>query len=257
MVYVHDGPDFTSTLKEIVLTLPTDQQLQHADLHISIDYESMLFQLVSGNINHLTWHTFSGPLAGNPSDDDPWNSTYDNVSPPTYDLPTDLLSATPPFPHFDAASSTSLLSTTSWRDVALGTHTLNRNIFALLHFTGPKYLRSEWFSRMWYFPHLEKMMHLAVAAEPAAYTASTGGREWWPFEPAAAIQKMRGVHKPSSPSTPLSRGREIGVYDDRGTFLPWPALCGTHEAVVFGSKTRAFGELRPGTDEFGTLPNGG
>lgn len=257
MVYVHEGPDFTSTLKEVVLTVPTNQQLQHADLHISIDYESTLFQLVSGNTNHLTWHTFSSAQSSrseNLAVDESPNLTYDNINPPTYDLPVDLLLATPPFPHTDAASYMSLPNTTSWRNVTLGTHTLNRNIFPLLHFTGPKYLRSAWFSRMWYFPHLEKMMHHAAAAEPAAYTVTTDGREWWPFDPEATSREMPEAQRPSSP---LSKGMESGAYDERAAFLSWHALCGIHEAVVFGSKTRAFGELRPGTDQFGTLPNGG
>lgn len=267
-VYVHTDVYGNGKYINVTYDMPQPAQLPQHDFHMTVDYEGALFQPVSGNILYIDWITYSSPAvslaATSPSA--VLTATTQDIS---FDLPADILASAPPFPSppdstndaTDATTTTPdtlpinltpLPTDTTWRDLPLGTHTLNRRVFPLIHYTGPKALREAWWTHMWFFPHLESLIRAAARAPAAPYLITPhDGREWWPYRPVGRPWPHEVAQEGDAAA---GKNKAPGSFDDHGLFLPWDWTCKAYEGIVFGHQAIA---ARPGSDIFGTLPNGG
>ncbi|CAL3966825.1 unnamed protein product [Diplocarpon coronariae] len=206
---------------------------QTTELHMGIDHESLLWQVMGFFRPYLTWTTYSGSPSPLRLPSSKTQQTY--LSHPAYldrSLPADLAAARPPFSAAlelrargkTGASTTAMDLPTelSWADVKLGSNALTGHIFPLLHHTGPKWFRDEWWPRMWYYPYAEALLTAAASLEQAPIFPAgevVGGRTWWPATPGVQMSVLRGV--------------KGGAVSDRGVWLGWEGLCGMHEKQIY------------------------
>lgn len=130
---------------EVELQLPKIQPDQITEYHITIDYESQLFQPISYYLSYLGWDISDGTLLN--ASQAP--RTHACGSACNVDLPEDILSSPPPFrsighvnsSHKAAPPGSPLPHHLSWRDIPLGTNIITNQRFTLIHFTPPKEYR--------------------------------------------------------------------------------------------------------------------
>lgn len=205
--------------KETKLVIPKLDKEKSNELHITLDYESKIFQTMSFQYDYFAWMLYDRSNTGvlGPErllDDAPFNLAEDIEQSPT------------PFAAFDQVDEDLLLkadvpSNSSWRSFALGTNTLTQSVFPILHYTGPKLYREWWWPRLWYYPYIEDLLEAVVSqAGGEAYGTTSDGRDWWPYVPQGA-------------------GGGNGAFSDEGVFLQWKELCKVHEPLIFkGNRDR-------------------
>lgn len=209
---------------EVELQLPEIKPDQTTEYHITIDYESQLFQPMSYYLSYLGWDISDGSSLNTsqvPSD-------YTSGNAYEFDLPEDILSSPPPFlsiAHVNSSQEaghpeSELLSGLSWRDISLGANIITKQRFALIHFTAPKEYRDMWWTRMWYYPYGEAIMEGALLVDNAPYLTTPDGRTWW---------KYRGEDFDDI----VPAARVGGGWDDRNGWHSWRKLCSVHEGAVF------------------------
>ncbi|KAG8624916.1 hypothetical protein KVT40_006667 [Elsinoe batatas] len=190
-------------------------ELATTDFGVGIDYLSSLFQTVAFNKDWLVWTTiprnrpdkFPHPIAR-------LEAYY------SYALPADILAS--PFP-MSLLSPNHSTSITGWDDVDLCINTVTREIPVLVHFTGEKHLRTDWWDRMWYYERAKELRLAAVAGTHEygrLYADAIGGKVWFGAEP--------------EDSGRVSGRGQGGAWSDTGGWFPWNALCRGHEGVLYG-----------------------
>jgi len=206
--------------KDTKLNIPKLAKKKSNEYHITLDYESAIFQTMSFQYDYFAWMLYSQSNTGILGPE----RLLDEAP---FDLAEDILQSPSPFAAFDnvdeeTVAKANVPSNSSWRSFALGTNTLTENVFPMLHYTGPKLYREWWWPRLWYYPYIEDMLKATASAEKEMYGTTTDGRDWWPYA--------------------LAHGGDVsgnGAFSDQGTFLSWQSLCKAHEALIFqGNRDR-------------------
>ncbi|KAB8337305.1 hypothetical protein FH972_021606 [Carpinus fangiana] len=222
-----DGWGGEGHMEWIKLNEPYVVPENRTEYHVTIDYESKLFQTVAYYNNFLTWTQYDGDHSKDSAAQRFLHSggALDEINPA---LPDDILSATPPFqiPGLDSTrdlneSVPAPPSHLKWSDLSLGMNIASQHIFAAIHFTPPKYWRDVWWNRMWFAPYAETIIRNAKPTFDEPYLTTRDGREWWPYV------------RDDSEDLPLGKARAGGGYADKGNWLGWDLLCGKHEDAVF------------------------
>jgi hypothetical protein len=196
---------------------------QQTEFHVSIDYESALFQTKAG------YEPFFGPLQFNGANNTASQSTdyleqgedfepYDIQMPPTVAKYMSRL-------YDDVADAHPGTDSTSWlKSVKLGTNFVTQHIYALWHSTGPKEPIDIEYTKFWFFPLLRPLIKASIKSSQKGdliWSEPIDGRLWAPkmwFPNSTALKDPYG-----------------GVWTDVNTtsFLPWADLCGQHEKILF------------------------
>jgi len=239
---------FDGHYEDIKLDVPVLDVQQDYEYHITIDYESTLFQTNSYYWRYLGWQKYSSPDDAERIESAKLSRSI--ASPknipgksPITSISTDKRRTLPP----DLARSTSpgLLSrlgtpslTLKWGDVSLGTNIATGQIFCLVHITPPKAYLEFWWKRMWYYNYGEAIIK-GSATSPGSnhdsdselpFVASTlaiteDGRRWYAYE-AESTEEIVAQH------------RIGGGFGDRGGFYSWTRLCKAHEGAVFPARRK-------------------
>ncbi len=203
---------------------PVYQPEQKVEYHIGLDYESTLFLGAAFQDHFIAWFGF-GQHVEQPKD----LNALDIMRPFPSELPPDLESAPQPYAAVTKKSVAIIandgIKPESWHNVSLATHILTHEVPALIHFTGYKPYRDEWWDRMWYFADADLLLRAGVAAtkkpKPKPITVTRDGREWW-----NAV--------PPDPSKWHS-GERGGAWSYAGEWLPWEDICGGFDDEVLGT----------------------
>lgn len=219
-----DGWNGEGHMEWVQLLEPSLNHGQRTEYHVTIDYESQLFQTVAYYNHFLSWKLFdveSGQAH---------NSSEAAGEDAATLLPLDILSAPQPFalqgnrePALLNDNSPAPPSNLSWQDLALGFNTASKHIFAAIHFTPPKHYRDLWWNRMWFAPYAETIIRNARITHSKPYLTTRDGREWWPY---LSWDEANHTHS-------HAESRAGGGYSDKGQWLGWTELCGQHEDGVF------------------------
>jgi hypothetical protein len=183
---------------------PAPEDRKEAEQHMGIDYESRMFQTVALFYDILQWATFDKPQAF---------VSKDKLHQFSLKLPKDVEQSRAPYHALSRWSWANVwLKRKSWKDVPLGINTVTRNMFPIIHFTGLKKYRDEWWNRMWFFPHAEKLLK----AKPNRGVITTiEGVNWVPYLPYG------------------KQSAREDVWADQGELLKWDGLCGEHETSLY------------------------
>ena len=221
---------------------PTLVPGNRTEYFFGLDYEGILFQTMAFYREWLAWETFNGVLPQTISSiwkpkhqqqlmirRDPWELKI---------LPEDVALARGPFSASTSSNSIdepgaqptnhnnlvvdSILPTNlTWHNLSLGANSASRQIFPLLHFTGPKEFRRKWWGRLWFLPWAEELLKASVKAEKAPLgDRPLGGKMWWAGE--------------TGKENATDFGEKGGAWADSGEFLQWDMLCKSHEDVIYG-----------------------
>ncbi|KAK0122429.1 hypothetical protein ONS95_010665 [Cadophora gregata] len=209
------------------LRWPKIAEDQEPELHIGLDYQGLMWQVLGFFRPSVTWMTFDGePTHARSSSTRKTSFVRDPYLDRT--LPEDLATSRPPFAavleqlesHGKSGKATDLPTDLTWRDLKLGINAISNNIFPMLHYTGPKWFRDDWWPRMWYYPYAEPLLKAAVSLDRAPISKQAiGGRMWWPAEMGITTGK-KGDEKG-------------GAMSDKGTWLPWKDMCGAYEKLLW------------------------
>lgn len=216
------GFDETVTIK-----LPILEPGQTTEYHITLDYESALFQTSAYYHQYLGWrkHNFADGI----------EQKTMGKGESTNGFPADILSSPSPFPDGwpgDEQSQSRSKAAVSWRDLPLGVNAASGRIFALMHYTPPKELRDVWYPRHWFFPYGESIMRRALGAAISSssdsagtysnttYITTIGDRDWH-------------AYKPQEPKSATPGLRVGGGFTETGAYQSWVSLCSKHEQSVF------------------------
>lgn len=213
------------------LIRPVFEKDQKTELHMGIDHEGLLWQVLGFFRPSVTWMTFSGSptLPQTPKDGRQTYFVRDEYL--DRSLPSDLATARPPFSAVleqlrtrgKTSTSTDLPTDLTWADLKLGINAISNNIFPMLHYTGPKWFRDDWWPRMWYYPYAEALLKAAVSLErQPIHEKAIGGKVWWP----AVVDVSEGVRG----------GDKGGAVSDGGLWLNWGELCAVHEELIYTGK---------------------
>ncbi|KAH6725037.1 hypothetical protein BKA61DRAFT_42183 [Leptodontidium sp. MPI-SDFR-AT-0119] len=208
---------------------PKIEEDQEPELHIGLDYEGLLWQVLGFFRPSVTWMTFNGePTPSRPRSKGRKQSfVRDSYLDRT--LPDDLAAARPPFAAVleqlesrgKTGKATDLPTDLTWRDLQLGINSISKNIFPMLHYTGPKWYRDDWWPRMWYYPYAEPLLKAAASLDRAPISKDAiGGKIWWPAELGNNTTGKKGDEKG-------------GAISDKGTWLTWNEMCAPHEQLLW------------------------
>ena len=190
--------------------IPDLESTTATDFHIGLDYESRMFQTCAFYENYLDWKTFN--------ESETWFDT-ERVPKRKMHWPRDVAKSPKPFA---AIKDDKKLSSTSWKDIALGVNGAAGHIFPVLHFTGNKVLRDEWWPRMWYFKHAEQL--LRAASQTKQYQIGSG-----------PIEKVKWQKDVPYAGHGMDREAGTGAWIDEGDggHKEWDELCGNYEPIMF------------------------
>ncbi len=204
---------------------PGAQLVEDSELHIGIDYKSLMFQTLAFYKQYLT---FMRPV-------DSWKparqlSRNSSIVTNQYaiELPDDIQKSRPPFEVLQQADH-GLDALPSWSQVELLYNTVTRTIPVVIHFTGTgeKKLREHWWQRM----HFQKQaralreatglsLNEPLSSEPIA------GRTFYKAEPAR--------------SGDVASRRGTGAWTDDGRWLEWSVLCESCEDKLYAAGNETF-----------------
>ena len=176
--------------ENISLFVPQLEEARNYEYHITLDYESRMFQTVAYYWKYLGWLSHDAiSLHG-------VRIPEMTINHRSSSLPDDILRSTSPFGSINQSMdpkrtyqdpsripvSTSQripVQPLSWRDVLLGTNTVTGQVFPILHFTPPKSLLETWWTRLWFFPYGEAILKSLPAYSIDRVLATTSnGRVW-------------------------------------------------------------------------------
>lgn len=216
-----DGPDDKK--------LPTETK--ETEYHISIDYESLLFQTKAGYEPFFGYLQFNQSGVNAVMDQDFTEGKDPNFEPYGIQMPPNVVAAMTRL--FDDISHTipGVRSSDWLRDIRLGTNFVTKHIYALWHCTASKEWIALEFPNLWFFPHAKPLMKAAIKAsqeEKLLTTAIIDGRRW--------------ATKLAYPAPADIKHELGGSWSDENegelTFVGWEKMCAEHEKIMFlGGKT--------------------
>ncbi|KAL9056092.1 MAG: hypothetical protein Q9162_003155 [Coniocarpon cinnabarinum] len=181
---------------------------QSVEFHVTLDYESELFQTVAFYDPFIDW-THAGSMTATGSHPKHGQG-----------LPRDIAAANSPFAHVSrnhVPGKTPLPPSLSWSDMLLGRNIATDKVWGLIHFTPPKHWIDRWWFRMWYAEYGKEITENAgVLKANQRYTKTRDGRSWYPFVPVNASDISLG-----------------GGVADSGRPMDWDGLCKRFERNVF------------------------
>ncbi|KAH7321364.1 hypothetical protein B0I35DRAFT_450703 [Stachybotrys elegans] len=216
---VHGGPQD----REVPLVREDDQETEY---HISIDYESALFQTKAGYEPFFGYMQYNQTGLKAKMDVDMFKAgdefkPYDIEMPKTVSKVMAKLYDAIPEAH-PGSDSKDWLSV-----VSLGTNYVTKHIYALWHCTGPKEWIDKQFPTLWFYPFVRPLLKAAVKASQEGEFISEeliDGRQWVP--------------KTWFPSAEDLDSEYGGAWSDKNgtSFVPWADLCAKNEHILFGGE---------------------
>merc|ERR1711881_671012 len=192
--------------------IPDMESTPSTDFHIGLDYESRMFQTCAFYENYLNWTAFNTT--------ETWFES-DRLEKRRLHWPRDIEKSPKPF---TAVKGDKKLGKIGWKDMLLGVNGAAGHIFPVLHFTGNKVLRDEWWPRMWYFPYAEKL--LRGAGKMKQYQIGQG-----------PIEKVKWLKDVPYANHGTDREVGTGAWIDKGEggHMEWDELCGEYEPIIFNA----------------------
>lgn len=204
---------------DVYATLPDLTDGRRTEYHITLDYETQIFQTSAAYTEYLTWMSFnhSTPALSQSTS----QRRMDQIV-----LPNDIENSPPPFAAIE--KETGLPVHHGWADMMLGMNGVTQTIFPIFHMTGVKGYRDRWWPRMWFHSHGKDLLDAARSASPYAedpqLVAKVNGVKW----------KSATVYgTPKNASAGGSETRRGGAWSDQGAYMSWDDLCSAHEQKLY------------------------
>ncbi|KAL9128639.1 MAG: hypothetical protein Q9217_002735 [Psora testacea] len=159
------------------------------ELHVSLDYNSAIFQTIGYYDPYLTWLRFDGSIqAGRPKDSPiPKRDAFG--------LAEDVKAARPPLAalapleprkkeHLDDINKALFkhaenIRLKQWPEMPLLTNIITKHVPPLLHFMMEKDYRTRWWDRMWYTPFAKDLFRASITAmNVPIFKEPLNGRMW-------------------------------------------------------------------------------
>lgn len=213
-----DPPEGGPENKEI----PTKRyENQTTEYHVSLDYESAMFQTRAGYEPFFGYLPFStSGLNANMNID--MFEQGDNFVPYDIPMPANVYSALDKL-YDSIPEKHNGVPTNDWiRTIKLGVNYVTKHIFPLFHCTGPKHFLEAELPKMWWFPYAKSLVKATAKAykeEELITSHHVDGRKW-----------------ASKNLYPADMEDELGgawVDYDGATFVGWDKLCGAYEKHLF------------------------
>lgn len=193
--------------------LPMIPQDSRTEFHVTLDYESDVFQTSAYYTEYLTWMSFnhSTPSA------EKVGGNLKRID--QFVLMDDVLRSSPRFPTENVGGH--MPTAKGWQDMMLGTNVITQQVFPVLHMTNEKRFRELWWPRMWFHPHARALL------ESAERKSALGS---------GIIAKVDGVSHVISAKDKVGQegqGNSPGVWTERSEFLYWENVCGAYQGELF------------------------
>ncbi|KAH9818199.1 hypothetical protein Tdes44962_MAKER05393 [Teratosphaeria destructans] len=204
--------------------VPNIAHRRRTEFHVTIDYETKVFQTSAAYTEFITWMSFNHTTP--PDSRYRLGTRLDQTH-----LPEDIFkSPSPSAETTDGEDDSS--NDRSWSDVMLGTNGITKTIFPLFHMTGDKSYRDRWWPRMWFLPGGQSLLSQAKEGKPSTGTsdvvATVNGVKWRAYQHADLFAPNSKVTADGGHGA--SRG---GAWSDQGAHLSWNDLCAVHEESLF------------------------
>ncbi|KAK6396778.1 hypothetical protein LTR65_008676 [Meristemomyces frigidus] len=198
---------------EIFGVVPNVPNGHRTEYHVTLDYQSEIFQTSAAYAEYLVWMSFnhSTETAQQPSG---YRQRLDQLQ-----LPQDVATAAPPFGKGFPADT--VPGQYRWADMMLGVNMVTQTVFPVFHMTGDKSLRDKWWPRLWHHPYGKALLSASKEYADTNIVANVNGVKWT----GATV-----VRNGSLPGT--TRG---GAWSDQGLHLKWDDLCAVHEDELFAA----------------------
>ncbi|KAI9171831.1 hypothetical protein HJFPF1_01322 [Paramyrothecium foliicola] len=205
------------------------QDDQQTEFHVSIDYESALFQTKAGYEPFFGYMQFNGADHTSTQSRDLFEEGED-FEPYDIQMPPTVVSTMSKL-YDDIADAHPGSDSSSWiRTVKLGTNFISKHIYALWHCTGPKEPIDLEYPKLWFFPFVKPLIKAAIKSSQhrdLIWEEPIDGRRWAPktwFPDAETLQEEFG-----------------GTWSDVNgtTFVPWHQVCGEFEDTLFKGDRKA------------------
>lgn len=204
-----EAPNITDNMHGDLPLIPPGMR---TEFHVTLDYESDVFQTSAYYKEYLTWMSFNHSTSPVDQADGKMKRLDQLV------LTEDVLSSRPPFP--DNFLDISMPTNRGWQDMMLGTNAITQQVFPVLHMTNEKKFRELWWPQMWFHPHARTL--LEHAKRPRVTTLDI-------------IAPGKGVTYVGATSQARvdGRGNGLGVWTDRNEFLDWDDVCSNYHDDLF------------------------
>lgn len=201
------------------------------EMHVSLDYESALFQTIGYYDPFMTWLRYDGTLtSGKPKD-----TTLGEMN--TFELAEDIKSARPPLAAVKPPKNKKLghlakaflkignnRRLKEWPEMPLLTNVITKNVPAVIHFMNEKAYRIVWWDRMWFTPFAKDLFKASTTAiNVPIFKKKLHGKLWANAEVPVVSHDLAST-----------QGRRDGAWSDKGEWLTWDALCKVHNEKFFG-----------------------
>ncbi|KFH46469.1 hypothetical protein ACRE_027080 [Hapsidospora chrysogenum ATCC 11550] len=196
---------------------------QQTEFHVSIDYESALFQTRTGYERFHGSHHFNSLTFSARVEKDMFELGEDKVVPLDIPMPINVYAALErilaSIPDVVDEGTTAA----EWiRTIKLGVNYVTKNIYPLWHCTGPKDLMADAFSEMWWYHLAKPLLKASTKAHQSKELITKNavdGRLW----------ASKNVY-------PKDMDDELGgawVDYNGATFVEWNEICGTYSEALF------------------------
>jgi hypothetical protein len=207
-----EAPKIRDDVYGIVPEIPEGQR---TEFHVTLDYESDVFQTTAYYTEYLTWMSFNH---SSPSTDR-GSASVKRIDQTV--LTEDISRSRPPFE--TAKMDGTIPAGKGWKDMMLGTNVITQQAFPLLHITNEKRFRESWWPNMWFYPHGKAL--LGAAKRTAIKLNSDTG----------VVTRARGVSYVGAKGSvnQKSNGQGLGVWTDRNSYLSWDDVCNEYQEDLF------------------------
>jgi hypothetical protein len=207
-----EAPKIKDDVYGIVPEIPESQR---TEFHVTLDYESDVFQTTAYYTEYLTWMSFNhtSPSTGSGI---PSVKRIDQIV-----LTEDISRSRPPFE--TAKMDGTIPAGKGWKDMMLGTNVITQQAFPLLHITNEKRYRESWWPNMWFYPHGNALLE-AAQRRAVKLNSDTG-----------VVAHARGVSYVGAKGSvdQKSKGQGLGVWTDRNSYLSWDDVCREYQEDLF------------------------
>jgi len=207
------GQELDNTGTPLVRSPPLDTELARTEYHITIDYESAMFQTVAFWKQFVTWVR--------PSDSWPSDRFARSGARNPYQikLPDDLKASRLPIAIDEAGAIDNDKRT--WDNVSLLYNVITEQIPASVHFTGDKAYRDFWWKNVWFQDNAERFRRdrLQTFSQNNTLFGPINGFMWENAVPPEAEEMPN-----------LGVG---GAWSDRGGLFSWNSLCKSFEQDLY------------------------